>query len=70
MPITSEILDLIPKAYENFEKIRRKIGWISDATIILKTTNGDDDLIIAISCNGNGFNKISNDDIKNMNSVW
>ena len=64
IPITSEILGLIPKAYENFEKIRRKIGWISDATIILKTTSGDDDLIIAISCNGNGFNKISDDDIK------
>ena len=64
IPITSEILGLIPKAYENFEKIRRKIGWISDVTIILKTTNGDDDLIIAISCNGNGFNKISDDDIK------
>jgi len=64
IPITSEILGMIPKAYENFEKIRRKIGWISNATIILKTTNGDDDLIIAISCNGNGFTKISNDDIK------
>ena len=49
IPITSEILGLIPKAYENFEKIRRKIGWISDVTIILKTTNGDDDLIIAIT---------------------
>ena len=64
IPITSEILGLIPKAYENFEKIRRKIGWISDATIILKTTNGDDNLIIAISCNGKGFSRISNDDIK------
>ncbi len=64
IPITSEILSLIPKAYENFEKIRRKIGWISDVTIILKTTNGDEDLVIAISCNGKGFKKISNDDIK------
>ena len=61
---TTEILNLIPKAYENFEKNRQKIGWVSDTMIILKTTNIDDDLIIAISCNGKGFSKISNDDIK------
>jgi len=24
MPITSEILNLVPKAYENFEKIRQE----------------------------------------------
>ena len=63
MPLIREILDLVPKAYENFNKIREKIGWVSDTTVILKTTN-DDDLIIAISCNGKGFKKISSDDIK------
>ena len=62
IPTTAEILDLIPKAYENFDKIRQKIGWISDTTVILKTTN--DDLVIAISCQGKGFKKISNDDVK------
>ncbi len=64
MPAASEILDLIPKSYRNFEKIRQKIGWNSDTMIILKTTNGNDDLTIAISCNGKGFNKISSDDVK------
>ena len=62
-PLIEEILDLIPKSYENFNKIREKIGWVSDTTVILKTTN-DDNLIIAISCNGKGFKKISSDDIK------
>jgi UDP-MurNAc hydroxylase len=64
IPITSEILGLIPKAYENFEKIRQKIGWNSDTMIILKTTNSDGNLVVAISCNGKGFSKISNDDMK------
>ena len=63
IPLITEILDLVPKAYENFNKIRKKIGWVSDTTVILKTTN-DDDLIIAISCSGKGFKKISSDDIK------
>jgi UDP-MurNAc hydroxylase len=62
MPTTSEILDLIPESYRSFEQIRQKIGWNSDTIIVLKTS--DSDLIIAISCNGKGFKKISADDIK------
>jgi len=69
MPTTSDIYDLIPKAYENFEKIREKIGWISDTTIILKTIDAnDDDLIIAISCNGQGISKIHRNEIKKYES--
>jgi len=65
MPTTSEIYDLIPKAYENFENVRQKIGWVSDSTIILKTMNpNDDNLLIAISCNGKGINKINENEIK------
>jgi len=65
MPLASEIWDLIPKSYENFEKIRQKIGWISDTTIILKTIDANDnDLIIAISCNGKGINKIHRSEIE------
>lgn len=64
MPTVSEIYDLIPKAYKNFEKIRKKIGWTSNTPIILKTTDvNDQDLIIMIGCNGNGYCKISKDDI-------
>jgi len=65
MPLASEIYDLITKAYENFEKIRQKIGWTSDTVIILKTIDAnDDDLIIAVSCNGKGFSKISKREIE------
>jgi len=66
IPSSLEIWNLIPKSYENFEKIRKKINWISNSTIILKTIDmNNDDLIIAISCNGKGFQKISQSDIKN-----
>ena len=64
MPTASKIYDLIPKAYENFEKIRKKIGWISNTSIILKTTDGNDqDLIIVIKCNGDGYYKINKEDV-------
>jgi len=64
MPTASKIYDLIPKAYENFEKIRKKIGWISNTSIILKTTDeNDQDLIIVIKCNGDGYYKINKEDV-------
>lgn len=69
MPTASEIFGLIPKAYENFEKIRHKIGWVSDTTIILKTIDANnEDLIIAISCNGKGISKIHRNEIKKYES--
>ncbi len=64
IPTTSEIYDLIPKAYKNFENARQKIGWVSDTTIILKTNSNDDNLLMAISCNGKGINKINKNEIK------
>ena len=69
LPTASKIYDLIPKAYENFEKIRKKIGWISSTSIILKTTDvNDKDLIIMIRCNGDGYCKINTGDIKKYES--
>ncbi len=66
IPSASEILDLIPKSYENFEKIRKKINWVSNSVIILKIVDmNNNNLIIAISCNGQGFQKISQSDIAN-----
>lgn len=64
MNITSKIEELIPKAYENFEKIRKKIGWISDTLVILKTTDKNNQiLMVAISCNGKGYYKINMTDL-------
>ena len=65
MPSSSEIWDLIPKSYENFEKIRKKINWVSNSIMILKTIDvNNDDLIVAITCNGKGFQKISQNDME------
>lgn len=57
---SSEILDMIPKAYENFEKIRKEIQWNSKSMIALISKDAnDDELVIVVSCNGDGFDKIS-----------
>ena len=63
-PHALAVYDLMPKAYENFEKIRQKIGWVSDTVIILKTTDVyDEDLIVTVSCNGKGINRVNKNDI-------
>jgi UDP-MurNAc hydroxylase len=69
MITSSMIYEMIPKAYENFEKIRKKIGWISNTLLILKTVDvNNDELIIKVKCDGKGFNKINKEDIsKNEN---
>lgn len=63
-PTSNQILEKIPNAYENFEKIRKKIQWNSNTMIVLNTTdcNGEN-LIIAISCDGSGYKRISIKDL-------
>ena len=66
-PSASEISKLVPKAYDNFEKIRKMIGWNSDTVILIKPTGGAcSDLVLAITCNGEGENvqTISNYHVK------
>ncbi|MEM3065659.1 MAG: MBL fold metallo-hydrolase [Candidatus Nitrosotenuis sp.] len=66
-PTSDEIMKMIPKAYENFEKIRKKIQWVSNTRIVLVTKDAnDDDLVVAVSCNGNGFNKISTEKLNEL----
>lgn len=64
-PDLSEILKLIPKAYENFERTRKFIGWNSDTTIIvrfnIKYKKVEDPIGVAISCNGSGFRTLMNE---------
>ncbi len=65
-PDRLKLLKLIPKAYENFEKIRKTIEWNSDTTIILRLdTNQDkktgEPIAVAISCNGNGIQNLMNE---------
>ena len=51
----TDILSLMDKAYDNFEKVRKKINWTSEATIIIKSGN----ITLQISCNGEGIKKIT-----------
>lgn len=66
-PTSIQILEKIPNAYENFEKIRKKIQWNSNTMIILNTTDcSGDNLIIAISCDGSGYKRIN---IKDLDKI-
>lgn len=63
-PTVSQIWEKIPKAYENFEKIRKKIQWNSNTMIILNTSDcNDENLLVAISCNGSGYKRITTDEL-------
>ena len=63
-PTAEQIWNLIPKAYENFEKVRKKIQWSSNTSIILMTRDGkEEDLVVAISCNGSGYKRICPEDL-------
>lgn len=59
IPELRDILELIPKSYERFEKIRKQLNFSSNTKIIIKSF---DDLILSISANGTGYeiNKYSN----------
>ena len=59
IPELRDILELIPKSYERFEKIRKQLNFSSNTKIIIKSF---DDLILSISANGTGYeiNKHSN----------
>jgi UDP-MurNAc hydroxylase len=65
-PLISEILEMIPKAYENFEKTRNMIGWESNTKIILQFNNHDKEVDkpigVIISCNGNGIKNLINEE--------
>jgi UDP-MurNAc hydroxylase len=62
-PAAEQIIKMIPKAYENFEKIRKKIQWHSNTTIILRSECNDNDIIFAISCDGSGYKQIGIDEL-------
>jgi len=63
-PQKKQILDLIPAAYERFERTRKKMGFNSDTTILLDIW---DDEVLKLSCNGNGYELIPKDEEKSIN---
>ena len=66
-PSASQILTQIPRAYENFEKVRKKIQWNSKTMIVLNTKDcNDEDLFVAISCDGSGYKQINIDEVSKI----
>ena len=61
-PTEEQIEKLIPTSYNKFEEFRKKYGFNSDTTILIKITENK---FVAISCNGKGHKIISKDEIKN-----
>ncbi len=56
IPTPEEILSLLPKCFERFEAMRKKIGYTSDTVILLDLSDRN---FIYISCNGSGYKIIS-----------
>ncbi len=66
---TDEVCRNIPTAYENFESVRRRIGWYTDTPLIIKAT--DDKgvvLVLVVTCNGGGFRIIQETEIARYDS--
>ena len=64
IPSEQDLIKLLPKCYENFEKVRKSINWSSETRIILKI---NDDSYAVISCDGTGYKTCSSAEIKNIN---
>lgn len=63
VPNSEEILQLLPKSYDRFEKMRLTIGFISDTKILLELSN---EKFISISCNGDGYDVIDTKEIEKL----
>ena len=62
----NEIIQLSKKAYRNFEKIREKIKWNSESSLIIKTKDDEQELYLQISCNGKGINEINENTLEKI----
>ena len=58
VPSADEIYQLIPQAYERFEKERNNIGFTSDVVIVLPISDAE---MVIISRDGTGFKRISSE---------
>lgn len=57
------LLELIPESYSHFNSIRKKIGYSTETKIILKI---NEERIVVISANGDGYYLSTIDEIKKM----
>lgn len=63
VPKTEELLSLLPKSYDRFERMRTKIGFVSDTKILLDLS---DKKFISISCKGEGYEIIDDKKIPEL----
>lgn len=64
---TDELIELLPKCYERFERMRNKIGFSSETTILIEL---DSDKFVAISGNGDNYKIISKDQLENVTKFF
>ena len=62
-PTLNSLLELIPKSYLKFEKIRKLINFSSDTIILIKL---DKEKLLSITLDGNGFKIISSEEFINF----
>ena len=62
-PKLTSLLELLPDSYKKYNDIRKKLSYSTDTKIILKL---DDDKFAVISCDGNGFETCTFEEIKNI----
>jgi UDP-MurNAc hydroxylase len=62
-PKLSSLLKLLPDSYKKYNDIRKKLSYSTDTKIILKL---NDDKFTVISCDGNGFENCTFEEIKNI----
>jgi len=55
------LVSMIPNCYKKFEQKRKELNFSSDTTVLIELGN---DKIAAISCNGNGFEILSKNQIE------
>jgi UDP-MurNAc hydroxylase len=62
-PKITSLLELLPDSYKKYNDIRKKLSYSTDTKIILKL---NDDKFVVISCDGNGFEINTSEEIKNI----
>ncbi len=63
-PEAQELIDLIPKSYERFERHRKNIGFTSDTVVQIELS---EDITAVISCNGTGYQLVKNNETNSFN---
>ena len=66
-PDNEKIIQMLPKAYENFEKQRNQSGFRSETKILIELS---EDEIISLSCDGSGYEILNEQESKKIQKVF